>query len=61
MGKIQNLQSWYEVERASGRIADIKFFPGTDRDTTIERFAGAVMEAINESESNRIDITDETI
>ena len=42
----EKLQEWYEKEKKEGRLIDIRFYPGTNRDALIEDAAREVYEVV---------------
>lgn len=42
----EKLQKWYEQEKKEGRLVDIGFYPGENRDALIEDAAREVYEVV---------------
>jgi len=58
MKETEKLKAWAETEKAKG-LFDIKFFPGTDRQVSIEEAARVAREALESDDY--IDITNEPL
>lgn len=50
MSNLEAFKSWHEKAKEDG-LVDIKFFPGSNRDTSPEQFAQAVLEAVSECQN----------
>ncbi len=55
----EKLNAWFQTEKAAGRVADVKFFPGVDLDGSIEKLSKAAYETITgERKTTQLDVND---
>lgn len=52
----EKLQNWFEKEKSTNDLVDVKFFPGNTAQSSIESFAKCVMSAIEAESQNRYEV-----
>lgn len=50
----EELEKWYAQEKSSGRVVDVKFFPGVDPEGSIDKMSRAVLETVQGKRNAKI-------
>jgi len=54
MDSTKKLEQWFNSERRAGRVTDLKFFPGSDPDGSVEQLCKAVYETVTGERSSAL-------
>ena len=55
----EQLDEWFQAERAAGRTVDVKFFPGVDQEGSIDKLSRAALETLTgKRDTKPLDLTE---